>query len=116
MEGKLIGKGRVKCEEVGVWIELPSVSVSIVSVSPSVYCVSSLPALACLMASSSSSSSSEVGGSLDVVAENASVSIDGPRVCFGFDFRLPNMIAEPEPAEEELEPEFELGLGDVDGR
>lgn len=112
VEGRVGDEGRVKCEEVGVWMELPSVSVSTVAASP---LASSLLIPACPCKVVTSSSSSEVGGSFAVVGENVSVSTEGPLVCFRLDLRLPNMIADSEPADEELKLEDKLALGDVGG-
>ncbi|EKM78519.1 hypothetical protein AGABI1DRAFT_114763 [Agaricus bisporus var. burnettii JB137-S8] len=51
----------------------------------------------------SSNSSSEVGGSHAVVAENISVSIEGPRICLLLNFFLPKVICDIELVDEEPE-------------
>jgi hypothetical protein len=61
---------------------------------------------------SASSSSSDIGGSLDVVAEKVSVSFDGPLSYFGFCLRRPNKVNEPDLVDDD-ELEAELGLDDA---
>jgi len=75
-EGK--PNGRSKYSDVGVWIELSSVSVSVISSSVS----SLLSWVRQLETESTSSSSSDAGGSQEVVAEN--VSCEGRLSCLRF--------------------------------
>jgi len=101
VEGKPIGKS--KYSDVGVWIELSSVSVSIISPS-----ASSLLSWVQLETESTSSSSSDTGGSQEVVAEN--VSCEGRLSCLRFCIFRPKRSNALDTVEEalgfEAEPEF----------